>query len=530
MSLTATIPQTQHPLTSIQYSSVNDLLHAMQQSSVNDASPTNKNEIQKDNTTPSTTEASDLRKSDVENIQKSIRQKRSRLKSFSGIAEEETATWSKIDQFNKFKTRADRYLSSRPAIYNAIVTALGDDLAATMAGLLRNVSEGVLNFANASEEAFKGLLKFILNVSSISVTESIIKTAAKFTLPKHMHDEARNIMRLPFESLANKELIAKELENILLTGPRDHLNNFELMEGFSKEQKIVELFKANEALKFAQTFNPNQEEIEKIKQFQLRVRFFESGIKGSLWASIPFLNRLFRTHVLGADGFTGLKGVQETEKHKMNPLQKLAVGMSLGFGFIFQGGVIALNKMSDNGNKVANWIIKNTGFSQGLFPTKSAIYFNQGLAYDASRLANSQGKAEIFESGLITSLFTPILYFGDIFTRFIGNMADKNLAKKYGIEEGILVKKDPDAQGLLATFNKYFPHEINHGQMIPKTDHDPDLKRDAKLAHADMTISKIGLHSLIVFATRLFINKETKSFAKRLFINKETKSFAKSHA
>jgi hypothetical protein len=514
LSLTATIPQTQHPLTAMQYSSVNDLLHAMQQNSTNSTLLAENNKIQKDDTTPTTTEASDLRKSDIENIQKSIRQKRSRLKSFSGTPDDETETWSKIDQFNKFKTRADRYLSSRPAIYNAIVTALGDDLAATMAGLLRNVSEGVLNFANASEEAFKGLLKFVLNVSSIGVTESIIKTAAKFTLPKHMHDEARNIMRLPFESLASKELLAKELENILLTGPRDHLNNFELMEGFSKEQKIVELFKANEALKFAQTFKPSEDEIGKIKNFQLGVRFFESGIKGSLWASIPFLNRLFRTHVLGAEGFTGLKGVQETEKHTMNPLQKLAVGMSLGFGFIFQGGVIALNKMNENGNKFAKWVINNTGFSQGLFPTKSAIYFNQGLAYDASRLANSQGKAEIFESGLITSLFTPILYFGDIFTRFIGNMADKNLAKKYGIEEGILVKKDPNAKGLLANFTKHFPHEIHHGEMIPKTDHDPDLKRDAKLAHADMTISKILLHSLTVFATRIFINKETKSFAK----------------
>jgi hypothetical protein len=188
--------------------------------------------------------------------------------------------------------------------------------------------------------------------------------------------------------------------------------------------------------------------------------------------------------------------------------------MSLGFGFIFQGGIIALNKMSDKGNKFATWVINNTGFSQGLFPTKSAIYFNQGLAYDASRLSNSQGKAEIFESGLITSLFTPILYFGDIFTRFIGNMADQKLAKKYGIEEGILVKKDPNAKGLLGTFNKHFPHEINHGEMIPKVDHDTNLKQDAKLAHANMTISKILLHSLTVFATRIFINKETKSFAK----------------
>jgi len=493
LSLTATIPQTQHPLTSMEYSSASDLLHAMQQSSVDNAAP-NENKIQ----------------NDIKKIKETIQEKRLQLRSVSNP----DGDWSKTDRLKKFATRIDRFLSSRPAIYNAIVTALGDDLAATMAGLLRNVSEGVLNFANASEEAFKGLLKFVLNISSISVTESIIRTAAKFILPEHMHDDARNIMRLPLKSLSGKELIDGELQDILTTAPREHCNNFELLEGSSKEKRAMELFKANEALNFAQTFNPSQDEMKKIEKFQLLVRFFESGIKGSLWASIPFLNRLFRTHILKAEGFTGLKGVQETEKHTMNPLQKIAVGMSLGFGFIFQGVVIALNKMSKNGNKFASWIINNTGFSQGLFPTKLAIYCNQGLAYDASRLANSQGKAEIFESGLITSLFTPILYFGDIFTRFIGNMADKNLAEKYGIQEGILVKKDPNAKGLLAAFNKYCPPEINHGEMIPKTDHDPNLKRDAKLAHAGMTGAKIFLHSLIVFATRIFINKETKSFAK----------------
>ena len=506
MSLTATIQKPQDLLTTMQYSSVNGPSRAMQHSSVNDILTPNENEIQKDDSTPTTT-----KNQDVEEIKETIRQKRLRLRSVSNLDDDD---WSRADKLKKFATRVDRFLSSRPAIYNAIVTALGDDLAATMAGLLRNVSEGVLNFANASEEAFKGLLKFVLNISSISVTENIIRTAAKFTLPEHMHDNARNIMRLPLKSLSDKKLVNEELKEILSTAPREHFNNFELMEGFSRKDRAIELFEANEALKFGQTFNPNQDEMKKIEKFQLLVRFFESGIKGSLWASIPFLNRLFRTHILKAEGFTGLKGVQETKKHTMNPLQKLAVGMSLGFGFIFQGGVIALNKMSKNGNKFADWIINNTGFSQGLFPTKSAIYFNQGLAYDASRLANSQGKAEIFESGLITSLFTPILYFGDIFTRFIGNIADKNLAEKYGIQEGILVKKDPNAKGLLATFNKYFPHEINHGEMIPKTDHDPNLKRDAKLAHAGMTGAKIFLHSLTVFATRIFINKETKSFAK----------------
>ena len=229
MSLTATIQKTQHPLSSKQYSSASDLLHAMQQSLTDGALPAENNKTQKDHTTSITTEVPDPQKSDIQKIEESIQAKRSRLSSFSTSDDED---WSKA--FNKFKTRADRYLSSRPAIYNATVTALGDDLAATMAGLFRNVSEGVLNFANALEEAFKGLLKFVLNVSSISVTESIIKTAAKSILPKHMHDDARNIMRLPFESLANKELIVKELENILLTSPRDHLNNFELMEGFSK--------------------------------------------------------------------------------------------------------------------------------------------------------------------------------------------------------------------------------------------------------------------------------------------------------
>jgi hypothetical protein len=76
LSLTATIQKPQDPLTTLQYSSVNDLLPAMQQNPVNDALPANK--IQKDDTTPITTEVPDLRKSDIESIQTSIRQKRSR--------------------------------------------------------------------------------------------------------------------------------------------------------------------------------------------------------------------------------------------------------------------------------------------------------------------------------------------------------------------------------------------------------------------------------------------------------------------
>ena len=62
-------------------------------------------------------------------------------------------------QFQKMIMRFARFIDTRPIMKTAIATAIGDDLAATMAGLFRNFSEGVLNFASASEEAFKGVLK-----------------------------------------------------------------------------------------------------------------------------------------------------------------------------------------------------------------------------------------------------------------------------------------------------------------------------------------------------------------------------------
>ena len=101
----------------------------------------------------------------LEDLKEIIDFNREKLVSLS--QEKKDLDLDKEEKFNKIKTRSARYLSTRPAMYTAIVTALGDDSAATMAGLLRNVSEGVLNFANASEEAFKGFLKFILKLITL---------------------------------------------------------------------------------------------------------------------------------------------------------------------------------------------------------------------------------------------------------------------------------------------------------------------------------------------------------------------------
>lgn len=451
-----------------------------------------------------------IKPEDKEDLRETINLNRNRLVSLS--QETNINYLSNEKEFNKIKTRSARYLSTRPAMYTAIVTALGDDFAATMAGLLRNVSDGVLNFANASEEAFKGLLKFVLNVSSVSLTENILDISAKLILPKHLQHEGQNIMRLSYESLSNTELLKEELKSkISETAPREHLNTFKAMEGFSPEKRYIELLRAEKSVKFADSFNPSSEDMKKIKDFQLAVRFLESGIKGSLWASIPFLNRLFRTHILGADGFTGVQD-GNGEKYRMPLLQKLAVGLSLSSGFLLQGAVITLTKMSEGNNQFSNWLIKNTEFNHGLFPSKTAIYFNQGLAYDFSRLANAEGKAELFESSLITSLFTPILYFGDNLTRFIGSIADNQLANKYHLEPGILVKREIKPTN---KFKQLFPEELKYSEIMPKVEHNPELKHDAKLAHADMTITKILLHSLTVLGARLFINNQTKNFSNK---------------
>ena len=74
----------------------------------------------------------------------------------------------------------------------------------------------------------------------------------------------------------------------------------------------------------------SREDLENIKNFHLAMRFFEGGVKSSLWASVPFLNRMFRSKVLGLDSFPGLKGidVEDKDKHGYGPMQKLGAALS----------------------------------------------------------------------------------------------------------------------------------------------------------------------------------------------------------
>lgn len=423
------------------------------------------------------------------------------------------------NRLEKISMRFARFIDTRPIMKTALATAIGDDMAATIAGLFRNFSEGVLNFASASEEAFKGVLKFVLNISGISVTEALTKAVAKFTLPKHLQDDARHLLLVPFEAFENTEKIPEELKKIQLSEPRDHLNTMKQIPSQDAENKLIQLFRAKKVFDFAENFKPNDQDIKSIKKFHLTMRFFEGGVKSSLWASVPLLNRLFRSKILGLDSFPGLKGLDGVkDKNSYGLLQKLGAILSLSSGFIFHGGVLALNKISNGTSSFAKALIKKTGFSHGIYPTDEMNFINQGLAYDVSRLVNSQGKSEFFESGLIAGLFTPVLYFGHKLMNFIGLAADKQLAEKHSVDRGILVEdtRDIKVNGLKDLIKKFLPENHNYKDIMPKVDFDRDLTHDAKILHGKSTISKLILHSMIVLGTRIFVNNRTKSFAKTL--------------
>ncbi|NQY81239.1 MAG: hypothetical protein HRT47_13105 [Candidatus Caenarcaniphilales bacterium] len=422
-------------------------------------------------------------------------------------------------QLEKMTMRFARFIDTRPIMKTAIATAIGDDMAATFAGLFRNFSEGVLNFASASEEAFKGVLKFILNISGISVTESLTKAVAKFTLPDHLQEDATHLLLIPYRAFENPEKLPEELEKIQLSEPRDHLNTMRQIPARDEENRLIQVYRAKRVFDFAENFNPSEKDIESIKKFHLAMRFFEGGVKSSLWASVPLLNRVFRSKILGLDSFPGLKGIDGAkEKNSYGPLQKLGAFLSLSSGFIFHGAVLTLNKISKGTNEFAKNIINKTGFSHGVYPTDEMNFINQGLSYDASRLVNSQGKAELFESGLMAGVFSPLLYFGHKFTNFIGVIADKQLAEKHSVERGILVDdtRDIKVNGIKDLINKFLPENHNYKDIMPKVDYDKDLTHDAKVLHGKSTISKLLMHSMIVLGTRIFVNSRTKAFAKAI--------------
>jgi len=447
----------------------------------------------------------------VNETRRIIQEKRKELELPSEVERETEISQSRTERFNQFKTRMARFVATRPALNNAVITALGDDLIVTSLALLRHNPNGKLNIMNASEEAFKGSLKFFLNVSNAKITEIIMKLAAKIILPDHLQDYSREIMRLRHSSLYDRGLLERNLKRNQLPGAWDHINNANIQDFWNEDDKSKELFLAEKSLKFPERFNPSDEELEKIKHFQLMVRFFEGGVKSSLWASIPYLNQMIRSSISSPNNLN--KSTQDSKELAFSPARRALFKLSLGFGFLSQGGIILLHKLSKGTNPISKLLVRSTHFFHGLYPSKFGMYLNQGVAYSLSLLANSKNKVEKFENTLISAIFTPMVYFGEVLTRFINQIADHKLTEKYGLEPGVLVwigKKKDGIQGLI---KKIFPEEIWYGDMMPKIEHDEKLKSEAKSIHANMAIARIALHSLAVLATRLMINKKTEQVA-----------------
>ena len=414
------------------------------------------------------------------------------LFNYSGLGEiNEEDDDTESTKVTKALTRFARYIDTRPIMRTALATAIGDDTAATFAGLFRNISEGLLNFASASEEAFKGALKFILNLSGVGVTEVLTNIAAKLTLPKDLQHNARHLLLLPYESLDKPKELKTVLEQIQISEPRDRLNSMKALPLTGNDEKLKLARQAKAVFDFAEDFKPHESDLGAIKNFHLLARLLEGGVKGALWAAIPRLNREFRSKVLKQKEFPGLKGVNgvKNEDSGYSPIQKIASSLALASGFIFHGTVIGLEKFSNGKNSLVKKIIERTGFSHGVYPTDTSNFTNQGLAYDVSRLVNSQGKSELFESGLIAGLFTPILYFGHRLFNFIPVIADKKLSKQHNVEPGMLVEDTSKirVQSLQSLMDKYLPDSLNYKNLMPKVIHDKGLRSDAKKAHAYST-------------------------------------------
>jgi hypothetical protein len=141
--------------------------------------------------------------------------------------------------------------------------------------------------------------------------------------------------------------------------------------------------------------------------------------------------------------------------------------------------------------------------THGIFPKLGLMVSFVMVPNVLGMLFSSQGRNEFFENLLTTLTVNMSWWFGHHLTN--GTLAQQNdakLAKKHGIERGILIEPQ-DVNRLIAE-----PAKIQ--QILHKVRHNPKLEKDARDMHAKVLYQGFTLHSLLIFGMKMVINQMTK--------------------
>jgi hypothetical protein len=413
-----------------------------------------------------------------------------------------------------------KVVDSRESVYRIALELLAFELPSLLAAATRNKFQFF-------EELFKGSIAIGISALAPNLAKFTTKIGSKLLLSPERHKDYKNYALFQNYELENLESLQKGLERI----DSEEVKDQEFMAQLSDKEESKDHFlgRANEIKDFVRRFRANEDTIESLRKLKKFAVLGESLLEGLVWGTLPYLNRIFRKHILKQDSFTGTIGYTSEEQRKKigdighyNLLQKLGALIAPFSGFLLNLVSMKLteNKEAVSKNKFLIWIKENQDFTRGFFPKLGLLLSYLVIPVNISRLSHSQGRNELIENILMLLTVAPSWSLGHRATNGIyAKLTDNAFSAKHQIPTGTFIETEDDKH-IKFTGNKkstwwdklmeQMPEPARIQQVIRKTEGLPHLKKSAMKEHAKTLYTGFTLHSLLVFGVRILINHLTK--------------------
>lgn len=423
-------------------------------------------------------------------------------------------------------------ICSRESTYRTTLDLVAFDFPIMLAAAFRNFT----NFVESTFECFYGTA---ILFSTPYIATGLAETIGKMTLPKNLQEDAIHLMKFSMKEAKSTEGIKEGLERIATeeVQDKDFISSlYEKASNRSQAQKFKD--QAEEIKDFASRFKVTDESAKHIYGLKKKVILIESFIEGSWASSVSFATRMFRKHVLHSNTFTGTSGYLTEEEstslgedEELSTKQKLLSGslcfLSPLINTVLLGKVEGAESSSkgDKG-RFLNTVEEQIDMTHGVYPKLGLLLFTMPPKW-TGHIFLSQGSFERFEKTL--KFFTVVLswWFGHRFTNGIfAKNEDEKLAKKYGIEKGVLVDKNyyekPKEENFFMKLRNKYPEPTKINEVFQAAENanlseekKDELIQEAEEAHAKCLYKGFAAHSAVVWGLSMAVNQITKVRAER---------------
>ena len=427
-------------------------------------------------------------------------------------------------RWNYFKDLAS-IVCSRESTYRTALDITAFDLPSMTADAFRGPKKFL-------EAVFEGSCATVSILLSPIITTGIGNLLSTFIFTDKNHrNDALNYLRFNLNELRNLNDFKKAIERIKKEEPEDKSFIASLFKRTGNVEKSNRYqYEAKQINKFCERFTASEELRKEVYKFKKTTIIAESFIEGGFWGSFGLLLRLFRKHVLREDRFTGTKGyASDTESEQLGETGDLNLFQKIvGVGSIFLSPVVNSILLSKTENDDA---VKNSKFlkvardqldmTHGVYPKLGLLFTWTSIPKWGGAIITAQGWYERVERILKLLTVIPSWWMGHRVTNgLFAKHADKELAKKYNTEGGVLVERkylEPvkDSDSFLAKLAKRFPEPARIHHVLSSTESNKQLQTEAEDLHAKSLYKGFAMHSLLVWVINMTVNYTTKLRVKR---------------